>query len=89
MLAVCQVRMDAARHSWFRHDSYAACHELLRLPTARVVAELAADLSRIKGDLHPDVVNEVVAAVKRAPALSPAEQTRIAGALTSQAAGGD
>ena len=88
-LAVCQVKIDAARHPCFRHDSHIACHELLRLPTAKVITELAADLSRIKGNLHPEVVAEVVAAVKRAPTLSPAEQTRIADALSHQSAGGD
>ena len=69
--------------------SYIACHEILRLPTEKVIAELAADLSRIKGNLHPEVVTEVVAAVKRGPTLSPAEQTRIADALSTQAAGGE
>ncbi|MEK7855686.1 MAG: hypothetical protein AAB288_06325 [Acidobacteriota bacterium] len=54
-----------------------------------MISELAADLSRIKGNLHAEVVAEVVAAVKRAPTLSPAEQTRIAHALSRQAAGGD
>ena len=83
------MRIDAARHSYLRHDSHIACHEVLRLPTAKVITELTADLSRIKGNLHPEVVTEVVAAVKRAPTLSPAEQTRIADALTRQAAGGE
>jgi len=85
-LAVCQVKIDAARHSYLRRDSYIACHQVLRLPTAKVIAELAADLSRIKGNLHAEVVAEVVAAVKRAPTLSPAEQTRIVDALSHQAA---
>ncbi|OGA37206.1 MAG: hypothetical protein A3G24_00295 [Betaproteobacteria bacterium RIFCSPLOWO2_12_FULL_62_13] len=88
-LAVCQVKGDAARHPHLRHDSHIACHEVLRLPTAKVIAELAADLSRIKGKLHPEVVTEVVAAVKRAPTLSPAEQTRLADALAHHAAGGN
>jgi len=88
-LAVCQVRIDAAGHAFLRRDSYIACHEVLRLPTNSVIAELAADLSRIRGRLHEEVLIEVVAAVKRAPTLSPAEQTRIADALTRQAAGGN
>lgn len=54
-----------------------------------VIAELAADLSRIKGRLHEEVLTEVIAAVKRAPTLSPAEQTRIADSLARQAAGGN
>ena len=86
---VAKYSIDTAQHPYFRHDSHIACHELLRLPTAKVIAELAADLSRIKGRLHEEVLTEIIAAVKRAPTLSPAEQTRIADALTRQAAGGD
>lgn len=82
-LSVCQVRIDAARHAFLDHDSYIACHEVLRLPTAGVISELVTDLSRIKGRLHTEVLVEVVAAVKRAPTLSPAEQTRIADALSA------
>lgn len=77
------------RHTFLRHDSYIACHELLRLPIEKVVSELAADLSGIKGQLHEEVLTEVIAAVKRAPTLSHAEQTQIADALSRQAAGGD
>jgi len=80
-LAVCQVRIDAARHAFLRRDSHIACHQLLRLPTANVITELAADMSRIKGRLHEEVSAEVIAAVKRAPTLSLAEQTTIAEAL--------
>ena len=81
-LSVCQVKMDSARHPFLRHDSHIACHQVLRLPTAKVVAEIVADMSRLKGQLHADVLSEVVAAVKRAPTLSPTEQTRIADALS-------
>lgn len=81
-LSICQVRIDAARHAFLKRDSYIACHEVLRLPTEGVIAELAADLNRIKDRLHADVVSEVIAAVKRAPTLSPAEQTQIAEALS-------
>ena len=76
--------IDAARHVFLDHDSYIACHEVWRLPTAGVIAELIADMSRIKGSLHEDVRTEVIAAVKRAPTLSPAEQTRIAAALSQR-----
>ena len=82
-LAVCQVRIDAARHSFLRRDSYIACHQVLRLPTVNVITELATDVSRIKGQLHAEVLAEVIAAVKRAPTLSLAEQTRIANALST------
>jgi len=86
-LAVCQVKIDAARHAYLSRDSYIACHQILRLPTAKVITELSADLSRIKGTLNAEVLAEVIAAVKRAPTLSPAEQTRIADALSRQTTG--
>ena len=82
-LAVCQVSIDAARHAFLRRDSYIACHQVLRLPTVNVITELAADVSRIKGQLHAEVLAEVIAAVKRAPTLSLAEQTQIANALST------
>ena len=81
--------VNEARVPLLRRDSSIAWHQVLRLPTEKVIAELAADLSRIKGRLHAEVLAEVIAAVKRAPTLSPAEQTRIADALSHQAAGGD
>ncbi len=80
-LAVCQVRIDAARHAFLRRDSHVACHQILWLPTANVITELAADMRRIKVRLHEDVSAEFIAAVKRAPTLSLAEQTTIAEAL--------
>lgn len=80
-LAVCQVRIDAARHAFLRHDSHIACHQVLRLPTPAVVRDLVASTDRIRGELHKDVRAEVVAAIKRAPTLTPAEQTLLAAAL--------
>ena len=82
-LSVCQVRIDAVRHAFLQHDSHIACHEVLRLPTQAVVNELMADMGRIKGDLHAEVRAQVVAAIKRAPTLSRAEQARLAAALES------
>lgn len=82
-LAVCQVGIDVARHGFLAHDSYIACHQVLRLPIQGVISELVADISRIKGALHEDVLIQVIAAVKRAPTLSPTEQARIANALNA------
>ena len=86
-LNVCQVRMDAARHTFLRHDSYIACHQVTRLPTEAVIRELIADEQRIKGNLHRDVIDEVIAAIKRAPTLSPADQTLFSAALEGAKAG--
>ena len=80
-LSVCQVRLDAARHEFLRRDSWIACHSVLMLRTDAVIADLIADMSRIKGRVHADVLNEISAAVKRAPTLSAAEQTRLVESL--------
>lgn len=82
-LNVCQVRVDVARHPFLRHESHIACHDVKRLPTPAVIRDLIADEQRIKGELHRDVIDEVIAAIKRAPTLSPAEQNLFCGALES------
>jgi len=82
-LAVCQVKIDVARHPFLKRDSHIACHQVLRLPTPNVITALMADMSRIQGQLHAEVLVEIIAAVKRAPTLSLAEQTQIANALST------
>lgn len=80
-LSVCQVMVDATRHEFLRRDSWIACHEVLKLRTDAVVAELVADMGKLKGTIHRDVLNEIAAAVKRAPTLSADEQTRLVESL--------
>jgi hypothetical protein len=80
-LSVCQVKLDAARHDFLRRDSWIACHEVLRLRTDAVISELMADMSRLKGAIHRDLLGEIAAAIKRAPTLSAVEQTRLAKGL--------
>jgi len=88
-LAVCQVKIDAARHQFLKRDSHIACHQVLRLPTQNVITALVSDMSRIQGRLHADVLTEVISAVKRAPTLSVMEQTRIADAPSAPYDDGD
>jgi hypothetical protein len=38
-------------------------------------------MGKLKGKVHQDVLNEIAAAVKRAPTLSAAEQTRLVASL--------
>jgi hypothetical protein len=80
-LSVCQVKVDAARHDFLRRNSWIACHEVLKLRTEAVISELVSDMSRLRGAVHKDVLDEIAAAVKRAPTLSAAEQTLLAEAL--------
>ena len=81
-LSVCQVKLDVARHDFLRRNSWIACHEVLKLRTEAVISELVADMSRLRGTVHKDVLDEIAAAVKRAPTLSAAEQALLARALT-------
>ena len=80
-LSVCQVKIDAARHDFLRRNSWIACHEVLKLRTEAVISDLVSDMSRLRGTVHKDVLDEIAAAVKRAPTLSAAEQTLLAEAL--------
>ena len=80
-LSVCQVKVDAARHDFLRRNSWIACHEVLKLRTEAVVSELVSDMSRLRGIVNKDVLDEIAAAVKRAPTLSATEQTLLANAL--------
>jgi hypothetical protein len=41
-------------------------------------------MNRFKGRVHQDVLDEIAAAVKRAPTLSAAEQTRLVESLQRQ-----
>lgn len=80
-LSICQGGLDVARHEFLRRESWIDCHQVLRLRTEAVVSELVADMGRLKGHVHQDVLNEIIAAVKCAPTLSIAEQTFLVKAL--------
>lgn len=80
-LLICQVKIDVTRHAFLLRDSHVACHQVLRLPTQAVVREILDDMSRLKGTIHAEVRSQIVAALKRAPTLTPAEQTLFANAL--------
>lgn len=80
-LAVCQVTIDAASHPFLRHDSHIDCTLLLRLPRTRVLDDLVASPDRLKGTASDEVIEQVLAAVKRAPTLSVSEQILIAETL--------
>lgn len=82
-LYACQVLIDAPRHPFLKRDSYIACEKVLRLPTQEVVGEILKDMGRLRGTIHAEVRAQICAALKRAPTLSPAEQTRLVAALES------
>lgn len=81
-LLKCQVKIDAANHAFLKRDSYLACEKTLRLRKSEVVAELMKDIGRVQGKISADVRAEIVAAVKFARTLSPAEKTNILASLS-------
>lgn len=80
-LHACQVSIDAARHPFLKRDSHIACEKVLKLRTQAVVDEPLKDMGRMRGTIHTDVREQICAALKRAPTLSAAEQTRLVAAL--------
>jgi hypothetical protein len=78
----CQVTIDAASHPFLNYDSHIDCTQLLRLPRAKVLDDLVALPDRVKCTASANVLEQIAAAVKRAPTLSTREQTLIVEALT-------
>lgn len=76
-LSICQVAIDSASHSFLDHDSFIACHESWSFRTDEVLKELTADVSRIHGHLSKTTAEHVIAAVKRSPMLTLAQQVAI------------
>jgi hypothetical protein len=80
-LLKCQVKIDAAGHRFLKRDSYLACDKTLRLRKSEVIAELIKDVGCIQGAISDDVRAEIIAAVKFARTLSPAEKANILASL--------
>jgi hypothetical protein len=81
-LAACQVKIDAATHTFLQHDSCIGCEELIRVSRGAVVDDLVRNASSVRGSLSEAVRAQVVVAVRGASTLSPREQEVIVSALT-------
>jgi len=81
-LNACQVSIDAESHTFLRHNSTIACHEVLYLSKEAVVAELISDTARIKGEISHTVRQEILAAVKFARTIDLYTQQIIINALS-------
>ena len=82
-LLKCQVRIEASEHDFLGKDSFLACDKLLRLRRDDVIRELIANVAAIEGNISDDAKNEVIAAVKFAITLSPAEKAKILASMES------
>lgn len=79
----CQVKIETAEHNFLRRDSYLACDKILRLHRDEVIRELMRNLGEIKGCVSDDARSEILAAVKFATTLSPAEKSKILSSLSA------
>lgn len=80
-LLQCQVAIDVASHDFLDHDSHVACHEILPMKREDVIKTLMSDPSAIKGEVSPDVRNQIVAAVKFAKTIDKDKKNRIIAAM--------
>lgn len=76
-LAACQVAIDAASHDSLSYDSHVACEEIIKIPRSSVLDDVLRNRRRLKGRLSEAIVEQVIAATKRAPTLSLREQETI------------
>lgn len=83
-LNVCQVTLDAASHNFLDYDSQIACHEVLPIPKAEIIAALMADFGRYKGRISSDAKDGILSAVKHAVTLNKVRQREIIAGLESQ-----
>ena len=72
-----QVAIDAASHTFLTHDSYLACHEILKLRREEVIQELISDTSSFKGNISVEIREQILAAIKSAITLNASEKRQI------------
>ena len=72
-----QVAVDAASHTFLTHDSYLACHEILKLRREEVIQELISDTSSLKGNITVEIREQILAAIKSAITLTASEKRQI------------
>lgn len=80
-LLQCQVKINAAEHSFLQHDSHLACHKLCKLRRDDVIQALMNDMSGLKGEITQAVREQIIAAVKFAQTLTPIEKDQILKAM--------
>ena len=80
-LLQCQVAIDAANHDFLAYDSHVACHEVLPMKREEVIKSLMGNPAGIKGNVSPDVREQIAAAVKFAKTIDKDKKNRIIAAL--------
>lgn len=81
-LLKCQVKITAADHAFLTRDSHLACEKVLHLRREDVIREVLTNIDCIKGEVSEEVRDQILAAVKFAKTLTPAEKTQILTSLS-------
>lgn len=80
----CQVTIKVEEHTFLKYDSFLDCTETFDSMTREeILGQLAADMSRIKGELSAAARRAAAEAIRRARTLSTAHKRRILAVLTS------
>ena len=69
----CQVAMGRAAHSFMNHDSHIDCSRVRTYSTAEVIDDLLVKPEWMLGSITSALRDDMVAAIKFAPTLAPAE----------------
>ena len=77
----CQVAIDQTTHSFMDHDSHIDCSRVRTYSTADVIEDLLAKPDWLLGNITATLRDDMVAAIKFAPTLSPAEVTLLCESL--------
>lgn len=82
-LRKCQVTLQATDHSFLNHDSHLDCSKAFdSMSREEIIKQLAADFSRIKGELTVAARGQVLEVVRGAKTISDAHRRRVVAALT-------
>jgi hypothetical protein len=73
-----QVVVDAAQHAFLAYDSYADCSKVIIVSRDNILAQVKADLTRLKGPLSDDVRDRILKVVGESRILPLEDKERIA-----------
>jgi len=77
-----QVRLKASVYNFLSHDSFMDCSEVInRFGEEAIINQILSDVGRIKGKISRAMKREVVAVVKKARTITPADKELIIQAL--------
>jgi hypothetical protein len=79
-LMAIQVLIDSTTHTFLDYDSYVDCTEPCSFDVQEIKEQIAADASRVKGNVSAEVMSEIIVAVKKSPMLPSRQLEWILGA---------